>query len=172
MYTLDFATMKQVMQEHQKTGFLYAEVPLGVADRRGRWRVEIKLVSGSIVSCSLIDESGRRLPEAESIRKLARLGPLHWTFVPQAVVARPALTPPHPPGNLFFPQRIVQVEQWQMRSWPRVHRAIFALADGTRSAAKIAEMLSLAPDLVEKALRDLQAIGVITLGPYSGRNGP
>jgi hypothetical protein len=172
MYTLDFATMKQVMQEHQKTGLLYAEVPPGVADRRERWRVEIKLVSGNIVSCSLIDESGRRLPEAESIKRLSRLGPLHWTFVPQAVVALSAQPPPHPSGNVFFPQRIIQVEQWQMRSWPRVHRAIFALADGTRSAAKIAEMLSLAPGFVEKALRDLQAIGVITLGPYSRRKGP
>lgn len=48
-----------------------------------------------------------------------------------------------------------------MHNLSRLHRAVFALADGTKSAAKIAEMLSTSPDLVDKALSDLRSIGVI-----------
>ncbi|HLI72119.1 MAG TPA: hypothetical protein VKV19_20380 [Ktedonobacteraceae bacterium] len=102
------------------------------------------------------------------MRKISRLGALVWTFVPLAVAAQPAqpaqslaLVPEH----ASVPWRTLQVDQWQMRSWPRLHRAIFALADGTRSIAKIAAMLSVPPELVTQAVHDLRAIGVIVIGP-------
>jgi hypothetical protein len=169
MYTLDFGTMMQVMQEHQKTGLLYADVPPEVAGMREACRIEIKLEAGTMVSCSIVTESGRRLSEKESLRKISRMGSLTWTFVPLTVPAQPALLPAFRAENVSIPQRVLSVEQWQMRSWPRLHRAIFALADGTRSVAKIAEMLSVSPAAVDQALSDLVAIGVVALGP--SRNG-
>jgi len=133
-------------------------------------RIEIKLTAGTIVSCSIVTDSGQRLPEKESIKKISRLGPLFWTFVPQAVAASPAPPTHVRKEEIFFPQHIAQVEQGQIRTWSRIHRMVFALADGTRSVAKIAEILSVAPDLVDRALRDLQSIGVITMGPLNGKS--
>lgn len=169
MYTLDFETMKQVMQEHQKTGILYADLPTGSAGINEPCRVEVKIMAGKVASCSIVTGSGRRLTEKESVQKLSRLGQLYWTFVPQQEVSdRPAF--PASAQRVILPQRTVYLEQWQMRSWPRLHRSVFALADGTRSVPKIAGILSTSLDLVEKALSDLQSIGVIAMEPQNGRD--
>ena len=175
MYTLDFETIKQVMREHQKTGFLYADAPSGVNSLREPCRIEIKIMAGSVVSSTIVGSSGRRLTGKDADKELSRLGRIRWTFTPQQEVvtpqpAPPVITPAVPTDISFLPRRSVQLEQWQMRSWPRMHRAVFALADGTKSVMKIAEILSAPPDQVVKTLRDLQSIGVVTMGPHNGRH--
>ena len=152
------------MQEHQKTGVLSAEIPSGTASLNEPCHVEIKLQSGAIVSCSVVGKSGRRVTEKQAMRELAQLGRLSWVFTPLQERSTPPSPPPLPPPALQpFPRRLVQVELWQMGNWPRIHRKVFALVDGTRPAVKIAEMLSLPPDLVNGVLRDLQSIGVVTM---------
>lgn len=167
MYTLDFETIKQVMQEHQKTGILSADVPSGTASVKESCRVEIKLVSGTIVSCLIVGVSGRRVPEKTMTQELTQLGRLNWTFTPQLERIAPPVTPVSPPAARFLPQRTAQIEQWQMNSWPRIHRLVFALADGTKSALKIAEILSVSSEVIDGALRDLQAIGVMAMIPQN-----
>lgn len=170
MYTLDFETIKQVMQEHQKTGLLSAEMPAGLAGLREPCRIEINILAGNIVSCAIVGDSGRFITGNEAAQELARLGRIRWTFTPQQrastqpvpAIAKPVKVSP-------FPRRTLQVEQWQIQSWPRLHRTVFALADGTKPVAKIAEMLSAPPDLIERALRDLQSIGAIILESRNGR---
>jgi hypothetical protein len=136
-------------------------------------------MAGTLVSCAVIGKSGRRLTGKEAARGLSRLGRLRWTFTPQqevpATESLPATTAQTAPMMSFspimgevmvYPRRyIVYLDQQQMRSWSRMHRAVFSLADGTKSVVKIAEMLSTSPALVEKALRELQSIGVIILEP-------
>jgi hypothetical protein len=165
VYTLDFETIQQVMQEHRKTGFLFAELPSGVVGLREACRAEIKIMEGTIASCAIVGNSGRRLAGKEAAQGLARLGRLRWTFTPQQdTAAQPAVSVPVPGDLSAFPRRyVVYLDQQQMRNWSRMHRAVFALADGTKSVMKIAEILSTSPDLVEKVLRDLQSIGVITI---------
>jgi hypothetical protein len=176
MYTLDFETIKQVMQEHQKSGFLHAEVPSGVASLREPCRIEISIQAGAIASCTIIGSSGKRLTGKNATDALSRLGRLYWTFTPQQEVVAPPrreTSPiPVPTADSLFPRRIAYLDQHQMRNWSRLHRAIFALADGTKSAAKIAEMLSTSPDLVSRALRELQTIGVIAMGPHNRQYHP
>jgi hypothetical protein len=168
MYRLDFETLKQVMREHRKTGLLYADVPSGIAGMPEPFRIEVLLRAGTIVSCFFVGKSGRRLKEEKPSEKLARLGKLDWTFVPQDAGAVDVLTSPSPvtvlsPEVSDFPQRLIHLEQWQMNGWPRMHRMVFALADGTRSIAKIAEILSTSPEVVRSVLRDLQSIGAIRM---------
>jgi hypothetical protein len=178
VYTLDFETMKQVMREHQKTGYLYADLPSGLPGLTGPCRVEVHLASGTVIACAIVGSSGQRLAEKETAKQLARMGSVKWIFTPGEENAALSNSPVYPNrGNtgvlpqqrpIFFPQRTAQLEQWQMQSWPRMHRTVFALADGTRSVGKIAEMLSSFPDTVEKVLLDLQSIGVITMTPQNG----
>jgi hypothetical protein len=173
VYTLDFETMKQVMQEHQKTGFLLAETPSGVRKLRGPCRIEIMLKAGGVVSCTLVGSKGGQLTGKDAVQALAHLGRLRWTFTPEPeaislpMPARPAFVAEE---KFLFPQHSVWPEQKQMRSWPRMHRAVFALADGTKNVAKIAEILSTSSDVVDGALRDLQSIGAITMGPQYGQD--
>jgi hypothetical protein len=170
MYILDFDTISQVMQEHKKSGFLYAEAPAGVVSLREPCRIEINIVAGVIVSCIIVGNSGRRFTGKECAQELSRLGQLRWTFTPQQeVVVQSAPPVALPVEDSFFPLRTVHLEQLEIRSWPRMHRAVFALADGTKSVTKISAILSTSPDLVNKALRDLQSIGVIARGPQNGK---
>lgn len=121
MYTLDFETMKQVMQEHQKTGFLFAETPLGVRNLRGLCRIEITLKAGGVLSCTLVDSNGGRLTGKDAEQALVHLGRLRWTFTPKPEAVPPPTRSASPTlaaqGNFLFPRRTVWVEQEQMRSW-------------------------------------------------------
>lgn len=171
MYHLDFETVKQVMQAHQKTGFLYTEVSAKAAGTPEPCRIEIHFQAGTIISCFIISSSGHRIKDEESAKRLARLGKLNWTFVPQeeTVIQQASPAPaPAPVQVPALPQRTVHLEQWQMNSWPRIHRRVFALADGTRNIGKIAEVLSTSPEVVRKVLQDLQSIGVVNMGRGDG----
>jgi hypothetical protein len=161
--TLNFEMIQQVVQAHQNTGRLYADAPSGVPGLREPCRIEINLVAGSITSCSVVGQNGRRVEGKKAEQELVRSGRLHWTFIPQVeeVVQPISLIPPS--GEIsFLPQRIVLIEQEQMRTWPRVHRRVFALADGTKNAATMAKILSIPLEQVQRALRDLQSLGVIS----------
>ncbi|MBV9231220.1 MAG: hypothetical protein JOZ18_18055 [Chloroflexi bacterium] len=156
------------MQEHQKTGLLHADVPSGVASLREPCHVEISIMAGAIASCSIIGNSGRRVIEKKALQELSRLGRLRWTFTPQQEIVVQQVSPaPAPVEISLFPWRTAQVEQWQMRNWSRMHKAVFALADGTKNITKIAGILSTSPDMIDKVLGDLQKIGVITMGPQN-----
>ena len=163
-YTLDFDTIQQVMRAHRKTGILYAEAPSGVGKLREACRIEIKIMAGDIASCTVVGNSGRYLTGTEASQGLARLGRIRWTFTPQQGGGTSA-TPVIPTQKEVspYPRRSAYLDQEQMRSWPRLHRSVFALADGSKSIIKIAEVLVVPPEIVNKVLQDLQSIGVITI---------
>jgi hypothetical protein len=161
--TLNFEMIRQVVQAHQKTGRLYADTPSGVLSLREPCRIEINLVAGSITSCAIIGKSGRRVEGKRAEQELERAGRLHWTFIPQEEkVVQPIAPIPSSREISFFPKRIVLVGQEQMRTWSRVHRRVFALSDGTKNVATISKILSVPLEQVQRALRDLQSLGVIS----------
>ena len=171
MYTLDFNTIRLMMQAYQQTGLLTAEVVSGVMGLRGPCRIEIVLQAGSIVMCTLIGSDGGWLTGKEAEQALTHLGRLRWTFTMQPeAIALPKPVTPAVETNFIVSWRIASVSSEQMRTWPRTHRLIFALADGTKNVAKIAEILSISPDIVKKALSDLQLIGVIAFGRQDGND--
>ncbi len=171
MYTLDFETIRQVMQAHQKTGSLQAEMPSGVASLREPCHIEINIMAGTIISCTIIGNSGRYLIGEKAIQELFRLGQLNWTFTSeQKAAVQPTASSAFEPGEFFFSRRIARLEPWQMSNLSRLHRAVFALVDGTKNAAKIAGMLSTSPDLVNKALNDLQSLGIIIARRQDSKN--
>jgi len=161
VYYLDFDTMSQVMREHQQTGRLYADVPSGIARIRGPCRIEIIIKAGAVIACAITNSASDRLIGKEAIYNLSRLGRLRWTLTSE-------LNTQVAVASAIVPQRAVFLEQSQMSSWPRLHKLVFALADGATSTVKIAEMLATSPDLVDQALRDLQRIGVISVKQQSG----
>jgi len=166
MYHLDFKTVMYMMQEHQKTGVLYTDVPSNATILREPCHIEIKLEDGNLISCSIVGtNSGRRITGKEAINELSRLGQLSWTLTFQQTTGKQPTAPiPALSAPVFrYPQRTAQVNQQQLHSWPRMHRTVFALADGTKSVVKIAEILSTPPEVINGVLRDLQSIGVITM---------
>ena len=172
MYNLDFETMKQVMRAHRKTGYLHADLPTGVPGMAEPCRIEVRLEAGAVVSCFIIGNiSGHRLSESESAKRIARFGRLKWTFTQEENDTSLMIMSPLIPVEVpTYPRRVVNLEQSQMQTWSRMHRKVFALADGTRSVTKIVGILSTSPDIVEQVLRDLQSIGVIVMESKGGTN--
>jgi hypothetical protein len=167
VYNLDFSTIIQIMQVHQQTGLLHAEVPAKVAGAGGACYIEVSVITGTITSCAATYTNGRQLLEKEAFHEITRLGRLRWTFTPrmEAAATQPAsntysLAEAHSPS---LPQRIASLVPQEMRSWPRIHRLVFALADGTKSSEKIAEILSISPDIINEVLYDLQERQLIVM---------
>jgi hypothetical protein len=106
MYTLDFETMKQVMQEHQMTGLLIAEVPSGVAGMHEPCRIEINIQAGDMVTSCIVGNSGRRITGKEFAKALSRLGRLNWNFTPQKGRSTQQLSP-----AMYIPIEKVSVPQ-------------------------------------------------------------
>jgi hypothetical protein len=165
---------------------LQAELPNGVAGVRERCHVEIDVMTGKIVACRIRSNSGRVVAWGDDVlREVYRLGILDWNLTLQrqtpSPVGRdlitPALTNPTIPsplektpvegiptsGTSLIPRRLVLLEPWQMASWPRTYRMVYALVDGKKSVTKITEILSVSPGTVEQVLRDLQAMRVIAI---------
>ena len=162
-YRLDFETIRLVIQTHQSTGWLRTQVSEGVAGLPEECSVEIIILAGVISSCAIVSKSGEKITGQQATQVLSRLGKLCWTFTqePEVVLS--------PADSSFFPRRTVQLKQEQMRTWSRVHKRVFALADGTKHVTKIAQILSTSPGQVERALRDLQSIGVVVMRSQDGK---
>jgi hypothetical protein len=166
VYTLDIETMSQIMLAHKKTGHLYADLPSGLPGLRESCSVTIVLETGKIVSCSIANDRGFLLTGDKAYRELSHLGRLRWTFVTRSLPdTRSGLVARSLEEKMVIsrPRRIVAVEQWQMRRWQRMHRLVYRLADGTKSVAEIAILLSTNSEIIEETLRDLGSIGVIVL---------
>jgi hypothetical protein len=162
MYTLNFETIRQAMQAHQKTGSLHALIPTGVASLREPCHIEINIVAGAIISCTITGKKSRGyLTGEKAIRELYGIGQVSWTFTPQREIVGRTTSSTFEPGEIFFSRRIQRLEPEHMMNLSRLHRAVFGLVDGTKSAIKIAEILSTSPDLVLRALNDLQSLGII-----------
>jgi hypothetical protein len=172
MYNLDIETMIQIMQTHQQTGFLQADIPPKTAGVRESRQVNIAISSGSIVSCTITYSDGRQRTGKEAHQELVRLGRLRWTFTLQSGLPTQPQPPSHNPveNSLSPPRRTASPEQQVIRSWPRVHRQVFALVDGTKCCEKIAEILSTPPNVIDQVLRDLQKMQVILFRKQDARD--
>ena len=172
MYNLDFETMMHAMQEHQKTGFLHTDMVLDATGSRESCHIEVKIQEGLLVSCSIVGSSSKHIITGKkAIQALLRLARLKWTFTLQQENVAPSSSFSAETEEFFLlPRRTVQIRQEHLRTWSRMHRAVFALADGTRSIMKIAEVLSTSPDQVSKTLNALKSIGVIVMEPQSEKD--
>jgi hypothetical protein len=175
MYMLDFETMQQVMQAHQMTGSLTAEAATGVIGFHEPCRIGISIKEGMMISAAIIGHnSGRSLTGKDVLNALSRLGRVRWDFVAQPTKTTQPLPPEAfvPVEKIFIPQRIVMLDQRQMQSWPRLHRVIFSMADGSKSTQKIAFLLSASQPTVDKVLSELQSIGIISITPHNKSDFP
>ena len=65
--------------------------------------------------------------------------------------------------NPFWtPQRLVSFQSQHFHRWTFRQRTVFALVDGKRSVAHIAQMLSTSQDVVMQTLHELHIMGMVT----------
>jgi hypothetical protein len=169
VYTIDLATILQLLHEFRRNGILQAELPSGVIGFKEPCQALIELAEGEVVSCYIKSANGRTILASEDgLSVLSDLGTLNWLFTPRQElpapgsrdssmsipVVRPMTSVPSP----VIPRRIVHVGQEDLNAWPRKYRRVFVLIDGERSAEKIAAILSLPPGGVEEVLEVLRRL--------------
>jgi hypothetical protein len=154
--------MLHILRAHKLTGILHTEGRSNVLGSKSFYDVEVTLSDGDIVSCRVVDRKGRsQFAGADALQILSNMGILDWTLTTQSkevLLTQPSSSP------LEIPYRTVAVEQHLLNRWPRLHRRVFALVDGTNTTQKIALVLSLPIEHIKEVLADLQAMNVIGIG--------
>ncbi|MFL5665957.1 MAG: hypothetical protein ACJ8BW_32110 [Ktedonobacteraceae bacterium] len=136
---------------------------------KGPCHAYITLIEGKVVSCIVQDQEGKTLIDGErALQGLKGLGQLEWTWSTvnlKSVPAAPAQRNP-PDMSSIIPRRIVPLEMIDRNTLPRRHWQILLLIDGSRTATRIASVLSISPSSSElqeviRILQDLHQRGII-----------
>lgn len=78
-----------LLSQHQQTGELHGNISVTQFLKTKRYRCVIKVESGQVVVCTIIDEQGQaRSIDQEALLQIdAKKGPFTWTFYPQPKAA-------------------------------------------------------------------------------------
>lgn len=192
MYTIDLATILQLLREFRRTGILQAELPAGLSRFKQPCQVVIELVRGEVTSAFVKNTRGQTLlANDEALQAVGVLGKLTWVFDQLPGPITPTTTAPTPPATsapsavpvpqthplsfsstqpqlptlprTLVPHRLLYLSQEDINRWPLRHRQVFVLIDGQRSREKIAAILALPVPLVAGVLQELQSLGIIEL---------
>ncbi len=184
MYTIDLATILQLLREFRRNGILQAELPSGLPRLKQPCQVVIELVEGEVSSAFVKNTKGQTLlMNVEALQAVATLGKLSWVFnqssTSPAPSALPAASAPQKHPSQFsstqpqmlaiprspVPRRRLYISPEELNRWPLRHRQVFVLIDGERNREKIAAILNLPIPLVAGVLQELQSLGIIELKP-------
>ena len=169
-YLLDIETLLLFLSSRRQSGEVSTDLKRfpGIA-YKGPCHASITLIEGKVISCIVQDQEGRILVDGENaLQGLKGMGQLDWdwsTTSLKSVLASPAQTN-LPDMSSIIPRRIVPLEMIDRNTLPRRHWQILLLVDGSRTAARIATILSVSPsqsDLQEviRMLQDLHQRGII-----------
>lgn len=81
VYTIDLATLLQLLSEFQRSGTLQAEVPAGLPGLKQPCVVVVELLAGKMISCYVKDDKGRSLLVDQGASQIIfAAGKLNWVF--------------------------------------------------------------------------------------------
>jgi hypothetical protein len=137
--TSDLAALLHGLQETRRNWEVSTGPPEpGKAGAGEPWQAHLTFAADSITTCVVQSRTDRHTL-------------LNWTRV-----ALPSQ------AGLQIPQRSARAKR-EVMAWPRKHRYVFALVDGSRSAWQIAALLRQPPRAVEEILNELQVMGAIIM---------
>lgn len=179
-----YLDLETILQSLHLSGTLHGEIPAKKLGNRAPWQAWLRLVEGQVAACQILDNLGAVVNAGEfALEAIAKLGPLNWEVIPEALegtlkLPRISQSGPLPPATetalqtppvlpLIIPQRLLNVTLKQMNQteWPRNYRMIYLLVDGIRTSEKIASMLLIPQPEVEQILHELQEMRIIDIKP-------
>lgn len=98
MYTIDLATILQLLREFRRDGILQAKLPTGLPRLKQPCQVVIELMAGEVSSAIVKNMKGQTLlVDNEALQAVEALGKLNWVFDQSAsVTARSAIGQTNP----------------------------------------------------------------------------
>lgn len=172
VYTIDLATILQLLREFRRSGVLQAELPAGLPRLKQASQVVIELSQGEVASCFVKNARGQTLlTSQEALQGVSTAGVLNWVFQQAASSSQastsspqgqsPASTPPPPRSPV--PRRLRYISTADSERWPLLHRQTFVLVNGKRNIEQIAATLAQPVFTIEGVLKDLRSIGAVEL---------
>jgi hypothetical protein len=179
-----------VLQSHQQTYRLQAEVPAGVmataTHRLGQGRIpvpcqaELVVVQGQVQSCFIREQQKGHILFHEQIafELLQRCGVLRWSMLRESDILEQLALSPNIKKNPddgqtekaqpLYPRRAVYVEQEQLATLPRKYRQVLSLVNGQREINELCELLHRSREQIIEILTVLAANRLIKMSNYDG----
>lgn len=167
MFSVDYATLRQIIQQFMYTGVFRAYVAeTRLLSEEGN--IELQAKEGSIIACRFVTRRGQVYQWDRWEVELPRFGVLNWDLTPGATLA-PQKTTPAPrqpvqssPDTLFAqqhgpaPYHTVSLSSSQIANWPMLYRQVYVLIDGRRKVSDIALMLHRSQQEITQVIEELR----------------
>ena len=189
IYYLDLPTLIDTLRGQSAT--LEANLPSNFSGLNGPGRGLVRLQEGRITECIILGRNGPLASGDIALRRLRAISIWQVTFMDQFPTPSLPLTPPPFPATppqalpgtsqtgplgattdylpqdvLIIPRLLKQPDIGYVSSLGMKERLVLRLVlsqiDGLRSVQQIKELLSLAPETVDRALQSLKDAGLVT----------
>jgi hypothetical protein len=176
MYSVDYSTLRQIIERFLYTGIFRARVVSSRSQPRDGY-IELQVREGIIQTCIFITTQGQVYKWDQWEIQLAQFGILNWELtslqslepMPQAPSSTsPAHSQQSPAGEqkqslAKIPCHATALSSSQLRQLPMLYRQVYSLIDGKRQCSDIAIMLHKSQQEIERIFSDLGQQGLIKL---------
>ncbi len=181
MFSVDYVTLDQIIQQFMYTGIFRAKVS-GSRSWAEEGYIELQVEEGSICTCCFITTQGKVYKWDKWEILLTRFGVLNWELTPlkssgpapevSRMSSSPGLAPPqqwsatdHNRSSTKAPSHNSAnvLSSLQLSQLPGLYRRVYSLIDGRRQCADIAVMLHRSQDEIAHILDILSQQGLIRL---------
>ncbi|HLI90878.1 MAG TPA: hypothetical protein VKV37_19470 [Ktedonobacteraceae bacterium] len=167
MFSVDYATLQQIIQQFMYTGVFRAYVTeTRLLPEEGS--IELQAKEGNIIACRFITRQGQVYQWERWETELVRFGILNWemTTASEAASQGPfpgSGRPASPSPDTVFayqrapaPHHTTSLHPSEISRWPMLYRQVYALIDGRRKVSDIAHMLHKSQREVAQIIENLR----------------
>lgn len=172
MFSVDYATLRQLIQQFTYTGVFRAYIvnPQLSSDEG---YLELQAKEGVSIACRFVSKEGSVYIMDHWETRLTQFGILNWELtasteaMPQRIPPASESSPRQPSGALprstyaTTPRHTDDLPSYQTRQWPMLYRQVYNLIDGKRQPADIALTLHKSQQEIAQVIDELRRKGLI-----------
>lgn len=174
MFSVDFETIYQIIQQLLYTGVFRAQVAATRTFSEEGY-IELQVKEGVIYGCYFVSDYGKTYKWDHRDSRFPQLGVLDWEMMPEPS-SKSSLQMSSPSSLSGSEQsstigqnqssseilyHAVALPPAQLQQWPMLHRQVYSLIDGRRRPSEIAQILHKEQPKIERIIQDLRQQGFI-----------
>ncbi len=166
MFSVDYATLEQIIRQFMHTGIFRAHVTkTRLLSEEGQ--IELQAKEGTVIACRFVTKPGEIFGWDRWDVQLAKIGVLNWELIPDRAMHSRQITPfaPHSrelQGALSvnnnrssIPYQTLIPDANQTPLLPMLYRRVYCLIDGKRKFADIALILHKSEQDIDQVIHGL-----------------
>lgn len=173
MFSVDYATLEQIVRQFMHTGIFRAQVVKSRLLPEDGY-VDLQAKEGVVIACRFVTKQGRIYVWDRWNVELAKLGVLNWEQLPDTAMPLRSAPASEPlsrqssgalpvPNRSLIPHHTHTLDAQQMQQLPMLYRRVYYLIDGKRQFSDIALMLHKPEQEIVQVIQVLIRQGLITL---------